>query len=270
MHDKILLITAACYLAAVILLYVGVAHGTGRKHSLAAVLTLAGVLTHGWALSQHWFVAPMPQLSLLNVLSLCALVTVALPLLSLPFKNNIFDASMVTLPLAITIVIAEATLQTPSLEIAKGSLDITLHIITSIIAFGVLCIAGVYALFSAMIDYLLRRHRFNRLVQTLPALETLEHLMFLLITTGFIVLTVSLVTGLIWVNDIFGQHLAHKTLLSIFAWLVFAVLIWGRWRRGWRGRMAVRMTLIGITLLLLSYFGSKLILEVVLQRSWHT
>lgn len=270
MHDKILLITAACYLVAVILLYVGVAHGSGRKHTLAAVLTFAGVLLHGWAQTQHWFAMPTPQLSLLNVLSLCAWVTVAVPLLTLPFKNNIFDASMVTLPLAIVIVLAEAMLQTPSLGITTGSFDITVHIITSIIAFGVLSIAGVYALFSALIDSLLRRHRFNRLVQTLPALETIEHLMFLLITTGFVILTLSLVTGLVWVNDVFGQHLVHKTLLSIFAWLVFAVLLWGRWRRGWRGRMAVRMTLVGIALLLLSYFGSKFILEVVLQRSWHS
>lgn len=270
MHDKILLITATCYLAAVILLYVGVAHGSGRKHTLATLLVLAGVVLHGWAQSQHWFDTVPPQLSLLNVLSLCALVTVAVPLLTLPFRNNIFDASMVTLPLAIIIVLAEALLQTPSLGITQGTVDITVHIVTSIIAFGVLSIAGVYALFSAVIDSLLRKHRFNRLVQTLPALETIEHLMFLLITAGFIILTVSLATGLIWVNDIFGQHLVHKTLLSIFAWLVFAILLWGRWRRGWRGRMAVRMTLLGITLLLLSYFGSKLILEVVLQRSWHT
>ena len=75
---------------------------------------------------------------------------------------------------------------------------------------------------------------------------------------------------MLFINDLFGQHLAHKTLLSIFAWLVFAVLIWGRWKRGWRGRVAVRMTLAGIVLLLLSYFGSKLILEVLLQRSWHS
>lgn len=269
MHDKILLITAGCYLIAVILLYVSVAKGAGRQHTLATVMTLIGVLFHGWAQSHHWLGTPTAHLSLLDVLSLCALVTVALPLLSLPFKNNIFDASMVTLPFAIVILLAEGTMQVPSLGIAQDSFGVTLHIVSSIIAFGVLSIAGVYALFIALIDHLLRQHHLNRLVQTLPALETLEHLMFLLITSGFVVLGFSLVTGLVWVDDIFGQHLAHKTLLSIFAWLVFAVLLWGRWKRGWRGRVAVRMTLIGIALLLLSYFGSKFVLEVVLQRSWH-
>ena len=137
------------------------------------------------------------------------------------------------------------------------------------IAFGVLSIAGVYAIFVALIDHLLRQHSFNKLMQTLPALDTLEALLFHLIKVGFAVLTVSLVTGLVYVDDLFGQHLAHKTILSIFAWLIFATLLWGRWKRGWRGRVAVRMTLAGIALLLLSYFGSKLVLEVLLDRSWH-
>jgi len=121
-----------------------------------------------------------------------------------------------------------------------------------------------------LIDFMLRHHRYNKLVQTLPALDTLEELLFHLIKAGFAILTISLLTGMVFINDLFGQHLAHKTLLSIFAWLVFAVLLWGRWKRGWRGRVAVRMTLVGIALLLLSYFGSKMILEVLLERSWHS
>jgi ABC-type uncharacterized transport system permease subunit len=123
--------------------------------------------------------------------------------------------------------------------------------------------------FVDLIDRLLRRHSVNKLVQTLPALDTLEELLFYLIKAGFVVLTISLATGMIFVNDLFGQHLAHKTLLSLFAWLIFAILLWGRWKRGWRGRVAVRLTLAGIGVLLLSYFGSKLILEVFLDRSWH-
>jgi len=270
MHDKILLITVSCYLVAAVLLYSAVMHRSTTKRTIAALLTFSGVLLHAWAESQHWLATSPPEVSLLNVLSLCALVTVAIPLATLPFRNNIFDSSMVALPLAVLILIAEGTLNDPGLATAQDSLGITAHIITSIIAFGVLSIAGVYAIFVALIDHLLRRHSINRFVQSLPALDILEKLLFHLITVGFVVLTISLITGLVFINDLFGQHLAHKTLLSIFAWLVFATLLWGRWKRGWRGRVAVRMTLAGIALLLLSYFGSKLILEVLLQRSWHT
>jgi len=104
----------------------------------------------------------------------------------------------------------------------------------------------------------------------LPALDMLERLLFQLITAGLVFLTISLASGLLFVNDLFAQHLAHKTILSIFAWLVFGILLWGRKFRGWRGRVAVRMTLAGIVLLLLSYFGSKLVLEIILNRSWQT
>jgi len=269
MHDKILLLTAACYLVAVILLYVAVAEGSRTKRALAAGITLCGLILHTWAQSQHWVVPTSPQVSVLNILSLCALVTVGIPLVTFPLRNSLFDASLVALPLSVLILIAEGTLTAPAIEISHTTAHTTAHIFASVIAFGVLSVAGVYAVFIAVIDHLLRRHSFNKLVQTLPALETLEALLFHLIRIGLAVLTVALATGLVYVDDLFGQHLAHKTILSIFAWLVFALLLWGRWKRGWRGAVAVRMTLAGIALLLLSYFGSKLVLEILLERSWH-
>ena len=269
MHDKILLITAACYLLAVIVLYVAVAERSSAKRTLAAGITLVGVILHAWAQSHHWVTPTSPHVSLLNILSLCALVTVAIPLATFPLRNSVFDASLVALPLSVLILIAEGTLSAPVLQITHTTGHITAHIFTSVIAFGVLSIAGVYAVFIAVIDHLLRQHKLNKLMQTLPALDKMETLLFHLIKVGFAVLTVSLVTGLVYVDDLFGQHLAHKTILSIVAWLVFATLLWGRWKRGWRGRVAVRMTLAGIALLLLSYFGSKLVLEVLLDRSWH-
>lgn len=269
MHDKILLITAACYLVAAILLYLAMAEGSKIKRAFAAGITLVGVVLHFWAESQHWVIPTSPQVSLLNILSLCALVTVAIPLATFPFKNSLFDASLMALPISVMILLAEGIITAPVLEITSTSGHITAHIFTSVIAFGVLSIAGVYATFIALIDHLLRQHSVNKLVQNLPALDKLEGLLFHLIKAGFAVLTISLVTGLVFVNDLFGQHLAHKTILSIFAWLIFALLLWGRWKRGWRGLVAVRMTLAGIALLLLSYFGSKLVLEVLLERSWH-
>ena len=268
MHDKILLIAATCYLIAVIFLYLALTERSDTKHRLAGGITLLGFGFHTWAEAQHWLIPATPHISLLNVLSLCALVTVAIPLATYPLKKSLFNASLVALPISVLILVSEGIVSAPELQLAKMSLGMTVHIISSIIAFGVLSIAGVYAMFVAMIDHLLRKHSFNSLVRSLPALDTLEELLMLLIKVGFAVLTTSLVTGLIFVNDLFGQHLGHKTLLSGFAWLIFAMLLWGRWKRGWRGRVAVRMTLAGIAVLLLAYFGSKLILEIFLQQSW--
>ena len=78
-------------------------------------------------------------------------------------------------------------------------------------------------------------------------------------------LTLAISTGIIFMEDIFSQHLVHKTVLSMFAWLIFSILLLGRHQLGWRSLTAVRFTLTGFSLLILAFFGSKLVLELVLQ-----
>jgi ABC-type uncharacterized transport system permease subunit len=94
----------------------------------------------------------------------------------------------------------------------------------------------------------------------------MEALLFELIAVGFFLLSLALVSGFAFLEDMFAQHLVHKTLLSVVSWLVFAGLLWGRFRFGWRGRTAIRGTLTGFVLLMLAYFGSKLVLELILHR----
>jgi ABC-type uncharacterized transport system permease subunit len=95
----------------------------------------------------------------------------------------------------------------------------------------------------------------------------MESLLFSLIGTGFVLLTLAIVTGFLTLNDLFAQHVAHKTVLTLAAWAVFAVLLAGRHWLGWRGPTAIRFTLWGFALLLLGFYGSKLVLELVLGRS---
>jgi ABC-type uncharacterized transport system permease subunit len=85
--------------------------------------------------------------------------------------------------------------------------------------------------------------------------------------TGVGFLTISLISGFIFIEDLFAQHLVHKTVLSILAWIIFSGLLIGRSRYGWRGRTAIKWTLIGFVSLLLAYFGSKLVLELILNRT---
>jgi ABC-type uncharacterized transport system permease subunit len=79
-------------------------------------------------------------------------------------------------------------------------------------------------------------------------------------------LTISLISGFIFIENLFAQHLVHKTVLSILAWLIFSSLLLGRSLYGWRGQIAIQWTLIGFVSLLLAYFGSKLVLELILHR----
>lgn len=270
MHELLLALTAGAYLTAAVLLYFSMRNASATTRKAAVALTGAGVLAHLVTQYAVWFAPTARQVSILDVLSLCALVTVTLLMASLAFRKSLFEAGLLALPIAGMALLLEWLIPVPTPGVGNSSPSVTGHVFTSVLAFGVLSIAGVYAIFVAVIDHFLRRHHLNRLIRTLPALDVLEGLLFQLITAGFIVLTVSLATGLVFVNDLFAQHLVHKTVLSIFAWLVFGTLLWGRQFRGWRGRVAVRLTLAGIALLLLSYFGSKLVLEVLLGQSWQS
>lgn len=270
MHEIFLILTAVAYLAAVLLLFYSIQNSSGALRNCSILATCLGVMSHFAAQYHHWFSPDSGGVDIFSVLSLCALVVVLLLVASLLFKKPLFDAGLVALPIATAVLLLEWLTTTPGTLPEDGSLKITAHILSSVMAFGVLSVAGVYAIFVAMIDHFLRHHHLNKLMRTLPALDILESLLFQLIAAGFTLLSISLASGLIFVNDLFAQHLAHKTILSIVAWLVFGALLWGRKYRGWRGRVAVRMTLAGILLLLLSYFGSKFVLEVFLGRSWQT
>ena len=94
----------------------------------------------------------------------------------------------------------------------------------------------------------------------------METLLFEMIGTGFVLLTLALASGFAFLEDMFAQHLVHKTVLSILGWVVFGTLLLGRHRYGWRGRTAIIWTLSGYVMLILAYFGSKAVLELILQR----
>jgi ABC-type uncharacterized transport system permease subunit len=142
------------------------------------------------------------------------------------------------------------------------------HIALALVASAALTIAAVLALLMALLDRSLRTHRVGGIVALLPPLETMERFLFGTIAVGFGILSLALFSGLFFISDLFSQHLAHKTVLSIAAWLVFALLLLGRWRFGWRGRTAVNWTLGGFGILALAYFGSRMVLELVLGRHW--
>jgi ABC-type uncharacterized transport system permease subunit len=267
-HDLSLLIAMGLYFLASALLYCWAGKQQHAWRRAAIVCTFVGAGFHALVFWQHWNVPGQADVSLLSLMSLCALVIVLLLCVSVFTRDNLFDAGLVALPLTILILLLEWLLPRQVIPLDHASTGTSIHIISSILAFGFLSIASVYALFAGLIDHFLRSHHLNSLVRTLPPLEVLERLLFRLIAAGFILLSISLLSGLAFVSDLFAQHLVHKTGLSILAWLVFGLLLFGRWRYGWRGRKAVRLCLAGIALLLLSYFGSKLVLENLLGRSW--
>ena len=269
-HDFPLLMTAALYIVAAGLLYNSIRIRSGKWWAYAFALAVAAALLHAGVQFNHWFGQETPDVSLPALLSLCALVIIVLLISSTLTRRTLFAAGLVALPIAGCMLLLQWILPPHEIPLTDASFGTTVHLVSSVLAFGLLSIAGLYALCVFVIDHFLRHHHLNPLVRSLPPLEVLEDLLFKVIAAGFILLTVSLFSGIMFINDIFAQHLVHKTILSILAWLVFGVLLWGRWRYGWRGSLAVRLTLAGIVLLLLSYFGSKFVLENLLGRSWQS
>jgi ABC-type uncharacterized transport system permease subunit len=221
-----------------------------------AALLHAGILfgMHRGALDLHFFAA----------LSLVAFVVSTLTLL-VNLSRPVAALGVIVFPLAALLVLVDSFLAPPTVP---HSMDwqIKLHVTMALISVGVLSIATVLALLLAVQERALRHRQFGPWLRALPPLTLTETLLFQLIAAGFLLLTLTLLTGALFVDDLFGQHLAHKTFLSILAWLVFGVLLYGRWRHGWRGQRAVNLTLIGMAVLLLAFFGSKFVLELILHR----
>ena len=144
-----------------------------------------------------------------------------------------------------------------------------LHLLMSMAAYSLFTIASLHVLLMAMLERRLHLGSLPAGLRRLPPLLTMETLLFRIIWAGFIMLTLTLVSGVFFSEEVFGKaaRLNHKTIFGFVSWAVFAALLLGRHFRGWRGRVAVLWTLAGFLLLVLAYLGSKFVLEVLLGRS---
>ena len=165
----------------------------------------------------------------------------------------IFPSTVITL-------LSAAFIPANSGHIALGN-GLGIHIFISLLGYSLLTLAALQALLLALQNRLLHNHHPGGLIRTLPPLQDMESLLFKLILLGLILLTASLASGFLFINDLFASGVAHKTFFSLIAWCVFATLLFGHWRWGWRGKTAIRWTLGGFVLLMLAYFGSKFVLE---------
>ena len=143
---------------------------------------------------------------------------------------------------------------------------ILLHAALALLAFATLLMGALTSVMLGLQERALKTRRLQNWMDRVPPLTQVEALVFHLIGAGFGMLTLALVTGALFVQDLFAQHLAHKTVLSVLAWLVYGGLLLGRWRFGLRGMRAVRWTLLATVFLSLAFLGSKFVLEVLLQR----
>jgi len=148
------------------------------------------------------------------------------------------------------------------------TVEFRIHLSLGMLAYSLFTIAALQALLMTLLERRLRGHTVAGPLASLSPLLTMESVLFKLIAVGFVLLTLTLITGAVFSETIFQQAMKfnHKTLFALISWLIFAALLAGRKLYGWRGRKALRWTLSGFSALLLAYVGSRFVLEVVLSR----
>ena len=226
---------------------------------------IIAVVLHGWMVYQGLLTAQGMDVGIFAVLSLVGWL-VALLLLAATVTQPIESLGIFVFPI-VAVMLLLRMLNPEGYYLAQNlGAGLEFHILTSILAYSLLSIAAVQAILLYIQDTHLHNKHPGGFIRALPPLETMETLLFQMITLGFIVLSVSLLSGVLYVENIFDQQLVHKTVLSIIAWVIFGILLFGRWRFGWRGRTAIRWTISGFVLLMLAYFGSKFVIQLILQR----
>lgn len=231
----------------------------------ALLLGFAGLLLHAWLLFDNIFRGPGLNLAFFNALSLTSWTVVTLLLVS-SLSKPVENLGIILLPVAALTLALEAHYPSLSFMRQEAGWPLKIHVLFSMLAYSLLTLASVQAILLAVQDHHLRTRHPGGFIRALPPLQTMESLLFEMIGAGFILLTVALLSGFAFLEDMFAQHLVHKTVLSSLGWVVFGGLLLGRMRYGWRGRTAIIWTLSGFVLLILAYFGSKAVLELVLNR----
>lgn len=239
----------------------------GALATKGAPLALAwsAVLLHAMLLAQTVFLTAGLNLGFFSALSFTAWL-IGVLLLVTAMVRPVENLGILILPFCALTLLLNQCFPGERIVADTSQWPLELHILIAILAYSLFTLAAAQAVFLALQEHRLRHRQPGGFLHAIPPLTAMESLLFQMLTAGFVLLSITLVSGWFFIRDISAQHLTHKALLSCVAWLVFGVLLWGRWRFGWRGRKAIHLTLSGFTVLALAYFGSKLVLELVLQR----
>jgi ABC-type uncharacterized transport system permease subunit len=258
----------ALYLATAVLIAQRLASGhaapvAAKIGSLS--LTLGAIVLHAAILYTGLYAGGV-NLSLTAAFSLVAWI-VAVMYFTVSLFRPLDSLGILVMPLAGLTVLAAFSWPAQNV-IALSSPWQAAHVVIALLAYSLLCLAAAQSLMLLLQERELKRKHLGGVIRALPPMELTEKLMFHLIGVGFLLLTATVISGVFFAEQFFGKPFSftHHIVLAMSAWIVYAILLFGRWRLGWRGRTAIRWTLGGFLLLVLAYFGSKFVLEVLLGR----
>ena len=240
---------------------------SGLSRAAEHYAVLVPLAMHGAILGGSLFAGEGLHLGVANAVSAIVWLTVLIYWVG-NFFYRLDGLQALVLPLAAVAVLLPALMPparaVPNTELAAFKF----HLLIAMLAYSLFTIASLHVALMALLEKRLHDGTLTQLLQKLPPLLTMEALLFRIIWAGFILLTLTLASGVVFSEELFGKaaQFNHKTLFGVLSWLIFAALLAGRHIYGWRGRVAVRWTLAGFLTLVLAYIGSKFVLEVLLGR----
>lgn len=238
-------------------------HHLGPNPKLMAIPAFIALTLHLYLLSESILQAPGQNMSMINVASLIAwLVSFTMTLASFAFSTAILMP--VVFGFSAFVVLIGAVV--PDVHMMQIDLhpELLIHITLALFAYGCLSITVLYGIQLSYINLRLKHKKAPLLHSSLPPLMTVETIFFKLLLAGTILLTLSLITGFLFLDNMLAKEQAHKTVLSVIAWIIFIVTAIGHHRWGWRGKPVVSATLVGGFILTLAYFGSRFVREVLI------
>ncbi len=256
---------AILYLVGSVMQLRGLSQSTPTDVKPLLGLAIPALLLHG--ITTYWAIAS-PQgihLGLFTTASLVTLVMAAFVLLA-SLRLPVHNLLVLVFPISALGVTGTLVGESTFVPLEQLSANLIFHILVSIAAYSILFMAACQSVVLGVQEHYLRSKNGIALIRLLPPLETMETLLFSMLWTGLAALSVAIASGFAFLDNMFDQHVAHHTILSSMSWVMYVILLAGHKLLGWRGVSAVRWTLIAFMLLVLGYFGSKFVLEILLQR----
>ena len=244
----------------------GAAAGPGGA-AIERFLVLAPLALHSLLLGRSIFQPDGLHLGLGNAVSAILWLTVLIYWAG-SFHYRLEGLQSLVLPVAAVAALLPAILPAAHPLPHTEFLVFKIHLLIAMAAYSLLTIASLHVLLMTLIERRLHEGALTGPMRRLPPLLSLEKLLFQIIWAGFLLLTLTIASGVIFSEELFGRaaRFNHKTVFGVLSWVIFAALLAGRHVYGWRGRVAVRWTLAGFLMLVLAYIGSKFVLEVLLGR----
>jgi len=236
---------------------------------IESVLVPVALVLHAMLLYRGFVTPEGLDLGIANALSLIVWLTVLIYWVAGLAFPGLASILGLMAPIALLAVLFQAFVPTHHFVTYGGTPIFTLHFVIAMLAYALFIVATVHAVLMLAEEKWLHRGVMPPFLRSLPPLLEMEALLFRILLAAFVLLTLTLVSGLFFSEQLFGKPLKlnHKTVFGVVSWLIFGGLLAGHYLRGWRGRTAVMWTLSGFTALMLAYVGSKVVLELVLRRA---